>query len=263
MSDTLNGSPVEIAGDAETESLELAVHGRWDVALAAGLRSAIHKCLSEHPTVLLVDLRDLGDPDGRSAPLWLAAHRAADRLEPPVRLVLCVPPAAVLATRLRRIGALRYLSMFNSMAEARTALSGGLPLPDRVRLTLPPDPHSPARARELVARACVDWHLAPLQHRAVTVASELVVNGVEHAATHLGVMVSRRGKGLHLAVHDGDPRLPRLLSPSRHEPGTPLLARGYGLRIVHVAATAWGARNGRGGKVVWAAIQDGVPRQGF
>ncbi|MFC3382092.1 ATP-binding protein [Couchioplanes azureus] len=258
MSDTFGGSSVQISGNADSELLEMAVHGRWNVALAADIRAAIDKCLAEHPTALLTDLRDLGDPDGRSAPLWLAAHRAGGLRQPPVRLALCVPPAAVLATRLRRIGAPRFVSMFASMPEARAALAGGLRLPDRVQLILPPEPGSPARARDLVTQACLDWRLAPLRHRAVTVVSELVSNGIEHAATPLRLTVSRRGPGLYLAVHDDDPRLPRLLSPSRHEPGTPVLARGHGLRVVHVAASAWGARNDRGGKVVWATIRDGV-----
>ncbi|OJF13326.1 hypothetical protein BG844_15855 [Couchioplanes caeruleus subsp. caeruleus] len=258
LSDTFEGSTVEITGHAESESLEMVVHGRWNAALAIDLRSAIHKCLAEHPTVLLADLRDLGDPDGRSAPLWLAAHRAANLRHPHVRLALCIPPAAMLATRLRRVGALRFLSMFASMPEARAARVGGLAPPDRLQLTLAPEPHSPTRARDLVTRACLDWRLAPLRHRAVAVVSELVANGVEHAGTPLRLTVSRRGTGLYLAVQDDDPRLPVLLAPSSHEPGEPLLARGHGLRVVNVAASAWGARNHRGGKVVWATVRDSV-----
>ncbi|MFC3540595.1 ATP-binding protein [Couchioplanes azureus] len=249
---------MEIAGQSQNESLEMVVHGRWDAALAADLRSAVQKCLAEQPTVLLANLHDLGDPGGRSAPFWLTAHRAADRRQPPVRLALCIPAAADLAIRLRRMGASRFVSMFATVPEARATLSAGLRPPDRVQLTLPPEPSSAARARELVRQACLDWCLAPLRHRAVMVVSELVANGVQHAATELRLTVSRRGNGLYLAVEDGDRRLPTLLPPAPHEPGTPVLAPGHGLRVVDVAASAWGARNSLGGKVVWATIRDGV-----
>ncbi|MEV6596954.1 ATP-binding protein [Actinoplanes sp. NPDC051346] len=253
--DASRESPVEVVGDTHNESLELVVHGRWNVAIAAEIRAGVNKCLAEHPTAVLVDLRDLGDPGGHSAPMWLAAYHCGKLRQPPIPLMLCIPPAATLATRLRQIGAQRFLSVFASMPEARAALTSGLRPPDRVQQDLPPELDSAARAREVLERACLDWDLASLRQRALLVMSELVTNAVEHAATDMRLTVSRRGAGLYMALQDDDPRLPALLPPPPHDPGTPLLARGQGLRLVQTAASAWGARRHRSGKIVWATIR--------
>ncbi|MEV4640618.1 ATP-binding protein [Actinoplanes sp. NPDC049548] len=241
-----------ITSDGDRESMELAVHGRWSPLLATELRYGIHKCLAEYPVALLIDLRDFGDPRGHSAPMWLAAYHAGTIPQPPVRLALCVPPGTVLATRLRKTGASHFLSVYASMPEARAAMAGSLPVPDRLQLILPPEPESAGRASALVDQACTAWRLTPLAHQARTIVSELVGNAVEHAATTVRVTVSRRGSGMYLAVHDDDPRLPGLPEPGQDRPGAP--GRGMGLRIVHAAAAAWGVRAGSTGKVVWATV---------
>ncbi|MFI7601709.1 ATP-binding protein [Actinoplanes sp. NPDC049681] len=246
-----------ITGDADRESMELAVHGRWSPPVATELRTGIHKCLAEHPAALLIDLHDLGDPQGHSAPMWLAAYHAGTIPEPPVRLALCVPPATMLAGRLRRIGVSHFLPMYASMPEARSALARSLPVPDHLQLFLPPEPASARRAGVLVEEACAAWHLTPLVHAARTIICELVTNAVEHAATGIHVMVSRRGTGLYVSVRDGDPRLPRL--PDTLPAGTGMPGEGMGLRIVHAAASAWGARSVGGGKVVWATVRASAP----
>lgn len=249
----VNESSMTITGDADRESMELAVHARWSPAVATELRTGIHKCLAEHPVAVLIDLHDLGDPQGHSAPMWLAAYHAGTIPEPPVRLALCVPPSTLLAGRLRRIGVPHFLPMYASMPEARSALARSLPLPDHLRLVLPPEPAAARRAAVLVEEACSAWRLAPLVSAARTIACELVTNAVEHAATDIAVVVSRRGSGLYLSVHDDDPRLPRLPDPGTPAPGTP--GGGMGLRIVHAAANAWGARSIGPGKIVWATVR--------
>ncbi|MFI5495018.1 ATP-binding protein [Actinoplanes sp. NPDC051859] len=249
-------SPVDIVSDTDGHALVLGVHGRWSSPFAATLRSNIHKCLAEQPPAILVDLTDLGDPDGRSTGLWLAAHRACGLQQPPVKLAICLPAATMLATRLRRNRGLRVLSVFASMPEARAALACGLPLPYQTQLIVQPEPQSASRARDLAAQACLDWRLEAIREATLTVISELVANSVEHAATHIRITLPRRGKGLYLAMHDKDPRLPKLLPCSPHEPGSPTLARGQGLRVVQAVANAWGARRSRSGKLVWATIRD-------
>src|SRR4051812_4918368 len=94
--------------DVETNLLELAIHGGWSVPLRQDVYRGIYKCLAEHPAALLIDLRDMTDPEGSSVAMWLAARRAGTTLQPAVRVALCVPPATTLAGRLRRVGARRY-----------------------------------------------------------------------------------------------------------------------------------------------------------
>jgi len=250
-----DGASVAVTSDFGQEWMELAVHGRWDLKLAGDVRTGIYKCIVEHPTGVLVDLRDLGDPDGASVPMWLAAYRAGCIPQPPVRLALCVPPATTLYARLRKVGAPQFLPVFESMPEAREALRTSLSLPDHLSFRLPPIRGSLSQARDLVGEACTAWHLTRLLYPVRIVMSELVTNALEHAGTTIRVMVARRGTGLYLAVHDDDRRLPCLLQPpASNAPGAALLEHGQGLHLVHATANAWGARATSGGKVVWATI---------
>lgn len=126
-------------------------------------------------------------------------------------------------------------------------------------LALAPGPDAASLAGTLVADACRAWRLPELLHPARRVMSELVLNAVEHAGTELVVTISRHGDGLHLAVADGDPRLPRLRAPARVRRDAPLDERGRGLRVVQAAATGWGVERTPTGKVVWAAVRPTDP----
>lgn len=243
-----------VSGDVTTAVLEVAVNGRWSRRLGTDVAVGMRKCFAEQPAAVIADLHHLEDLKAASVPVWLAAGRAANDVQPPVRLVLSMPPASSLATRLRRVGAPRYLPMFDTMPQARAALAGGLPLPDLLQLRLPPEVTSGSAARNLISDACQAWDLMPLLHPARLVMSELVTNAVQHAGTEILVTVSRRGQALHVAVRDGSPDLPRLLEPLPVVPGEPLNERGQGLRLVHAGSTAWGAMPTSNGKVVWAVL---------
>jgi hypothetical protein len=171
-----------------------------------------------------------------------------------------------LADRLRRLGAARYLPVFGTMPQARAAVDTRSPLTDALRLRLSSEPSAASLARDLIGEACHAWGLVPLLHAGRAVMSELVSNAVEHAGGEILVTLSKLGRGaksgaaaagtgLHLAVRDRNPRLPHLLDLAPVVPGRPLDERGRGLRIVHAAATAWGAIPTPGGKVVWAAVR--------
>ena len=137
--------------------------------------------------------------------------------------------------------------------------SGTPEQPPYLTLALAPDPHAASLAGTLVADACLAWQLPGLLYPARRVMSELVLNAVEHARTDVRATVTRRGNGLHLAVSDGDPRLPALRVPAPVRRGAPLDERGRGLGVVQAAATGWGAVRTPTGKVVWALLQ-GVDR---
>ncbi|MEV8505045.1 ATP-binding protein [Actinoplanes sp. NPDC051475] len=246
---------MQITADFATAVVELSVHGRWSQRLGMEVSAAIRNCLAEPPSAIIADLRDLGDPDGTSMPLWMAARRAAIVQQPPVQLALCLPTTAGLDRRMRRAGAQQHLPLFATMPEARAVVAARLPLAEQMQARLPAQTASARAARDLVARACHAWNLPRLLIRTRLVMSELVANAVEHAGTDIWTSVSQRGTGLHLAVRDGVADLPRLRQPA---PGTTELRiseRGCGLRLVHLGAAAWGAMPVRGGKVVWATVR--------
>jgi hypothetical protein len=252
-------APLTVTSDLDTNVLELSVHGRWSVSLRQDVYRGIYKCMAEHPAALLIDLREMTDPDGLSVAMWLAARRAGTTLQPTVRVALCVPPRTLLADRLRAAGARRYLSIFDTMVDARTVLAGSMPLPDLLRLWLPPEPESARLARDLVDQACHAWQLPQLMDSAGMVMAELATNGIRHAGTNILVTVARRGTGLYLSVRDGDPRLPALIAPAAHVTGQPGHDDGRGLRMVHASAAAWGARTTGNGKIVWVTLRSGKP----
>ncbi|MGK5679298.1 ATP-binding protein [Actinoplanes sp. URMC 104] len=241
--------------DVDASVVLLSVRGRWDRDLWKSTTERLHKCLTEHPEALIVDLTGLDDPTGASAPTWMTAQQTAAAMMPPVQLALCIPPEQPLADRMQRLGARRYLPVYARVRQARVAIASRLPLTERVSLTLDPEPEAPSAARNLIGDACLAWDRAELLHPGRAVMSELVSNAIEHAGTPMTVVVSLRGAGIHLSVADGVAEPPRLIRPSRERPGRPLDDRGHGLRLVGTLAVAWGSLPTRTGKVVWATLQ--------
>ncbi|HEY7605457.1 MAG TPA: ATP-binding protein, partial [Actinomycetes bacterium] len=109
-------------------------------------------------------------------------------------------------------------------------------------------------ARAFVQEVCSYWEAAlpdaTLADRAMLLASELVTNAVVHTRTDLRLRLELRGDWLHIAVHDGSPRLLRAVASNPHAPG------GRGLWLVEQLARAWGVRpHPDGGKVVWCTLK--------
>jgi anti-sigma regulatory factor (Ser/Thr protein kinase) len=248
---------ISVECDVDGAVTVLAVRGTWNRRLWRETSIVLRKCLAQHPAALIVDLTALDDQAATSVPTWLVAQGAAAGMVPPVRMALCISPELVLADRLQRLGARRFLPVFAKVRQARVAVQSRLPMSERLPLTLAARPESPAVARDLVGRACQTWDLPGLWHPARLIVSELVTNAVQHARTTITMVVSRRGTGLHLAVADADHRLPQLRPPAVPRPGLPFDERGRGLRIVHAMATVWGAMPTAEGKVVWATIRPG------
>ncbi|PRY31590.1 ATP-binding protein [Pseudosporangium ferrugineum] len=248
----------------------MTVRGTWHPDLVVDLNRAVEKSLCEHPAALIVDLASLDDPGAGSVHTWVHAWRLSQELDPPVEVLLCAPPEAAVAQRLRRMGAARFLPVYGTADQARAARAAGLGLPHslhRLRLRLPQRTDSAYLARNLVSDACEAWGLQALRDRGRLVVSELAGNAIRHARPPLTVVVSRRATGLHLVVADGDPRLPRALTsrpPPEREATRPISdagLRGQGLRVVEAAATKWGVMPAGDGKMVWATVYPWVRRR--
>src|SRR5690242_16318770 len=181
---------VEVTADADTAVTVVAVRGIWGNALRSAAFVAVRTVLGEHPAALVLDLCDCDDRHGAGASTWLTVSRVAAAMEPPVRVAACLPARTALHGRLVRTGGSYFLPVFGDRSGARAAVAAGGPVTDRLRLSLPPHPDTPALARNLVTDACGAWGLPEVLHRARLVMSELATNAVEHARTPIAVIVT-------------------------------------------------------------------------
>lgn len=223
--------------------VEVAVRGQWCRQTAMHVYEAMRKSLAEHPSAIIFDLHELSDLDGRSAAAWIAASKAAATLQPPAQVALCAQPTRQVVARLRQLGCTRFLSLFVTLEQARTAVAGALPLTDRLQLRwIPPHAESLAAVRDMVALACRVWGMGVLAGVAQEVAIDLVADSLMHAGTAMLFTVSRRSSSLYLALRDHGTALPPL-----HQSGrlTVLTDRSY----------VWGASATHDGKVVWAVVR--------
>src|SRR4051794_31612190 len=200
-----------VGADPDTAMIEIEVRGRWSRSLSMEVYRTLRDCLAEHPPGIVLDLDGLIDVDAASTPMWLAASHAARRLSPPAQLALGLPPTRQLAGRLRRLGALEFLSIHPTAKQARAAVAARLSHVDRLQLRrLRPVPAATTVAGDAVALACAAWSLPGLLEPSQQIMRELVANAVVHAGTDMTLTMSVRGTGLHLAVYDGDHRLPAM-----------------------------------------------------
>jgi two-component sensor histidine kinase len=84
-------------------------------------------------------------------------------------------------------------------------------------------------------------------HDLEVLVSEIVTNGVMHAATTMELVVELRNDVAHIELVDRDPGEPQI----RPETGAD---GGFGLRIVAAMARQWGVRRSEDSKAVWFEI---------
>jgi anti-sigma regulatory factor (Ser/Thr protein kinase) len=120
----------------------------------------------------------------------------------------------------------------------------------QVRTQFPPEPRSAAEARHWVRDHLNDLGRADLVPSAEAGVSELVTNGILHAQTSIGLLLTRSRERVVIEVYDG--------SPMVHQPAVDAAFNamtdstiGRGLRIVRAHAQEWGVSTGSHGKAVW------------
>ena len=113
-------------------------------------------------------------------------------------------------------------------------------------LTLPAALQSVRLARTFVREHCAEQALpAELCDDAVLLTSELVSNAVMHGRSEVQLRVGRKGRCLHVSVHDENSRHPTRV---RDDPNA---LDGRGLSLVAELASAWGVQDDPTGKAVW------------
>lgn len=117
-----------------------------------------------------------------------------------------------------------------------------------VEKRFPPAVTAPRAVRAWIRDVLHEAHLAPLEHSASLLVTELVTNAVLHAHTPITVTLETRGAALRMSVADTNPRLPVV-----RESG-PDATTGRGLHLVEMLAQHWGLEEREGGKAVWCEL---------
>ncbi|MCL3862373.1 ATP-binding protein [Actinotalea sp. K2] len=115
-----------------------------------------------------------------------------------------------------------------------------------LRRSVMPDLREPAATRSWVDEQLGTAGLS--EHESATVrllTSELVTNGIEHAANPLELRLLLRDTQIRLELFDGTSSVPVLRDP------TPTDLDGRGVLLIDRLASRWGADDTPSGKVVW------------
>ena len=180
------------------EPCVVALWGELSLRTVGSVAKALTKLLLNHDRVMvdLAHLRTGWTPALQVFPTALASAGGW----PSARLVL-FGANEQMSTALHGIGVPTTVPLAQGTREARAQLNRR---PSRVTRSyeLANDVSSPRRARALVRGACSDWDLAAVARRATLVASELVINAVQHTETECRLRIGVDDRGLHLAVRD-------------------------------------------------------------
>jgi anti-anti-sigma factor len=230
----------------------VAFTGSIDLFTVSRIQRTLLKDLSGQPYALICDLSGVGHLDPVCAGVFASVANHPSSRWPTTSFLLCgaQPPVAAILGRLRMQ---QFLPLHASLEQA---LDAAVDRPPYLRdeLLLAPTPTAAAAARLYVRDILGYWQPAlpdsAVLERAVLVANELVTNAVVHARTDLRLRLELRGDWLHIAVHDGSPRLLRSVTADPEAEG------GRGLRLVEQVARAWGVHpDPDGGKVVWCTLK--------
>lgn len=239
-------SPLSWTVDDRGRRAIVTLRGELDLRGAAPLRTALLKCLADQPEALLVDLAGMTTADHTSLAVFTAVVRQAAMW--PGTPVLFYAPAPATAALLAH-GRFGRLMVHNSRADALEAIDAGQVTTLSVVDQLLPVSGTARHARNMVTDSCSRWGLFHLIGPGSLVASELVTNAIMHAGTMMTFRITLRQRYVHIAVHDGSPAAPRMMTElDAMAPG------GRGLQLVAKMAAHWGWLPSRDGKVVWATL---------
>jgi anti-sigma regulatory factor (Ser/Thr protein kinase) len=154
-----------------------------------------------------------------------------------------------MSTNLETLPVPRTVPVVATLADAERRM---LERPDRVNRAreLPAHAGAPRAARVFLSDACLDWGVPELYEDVALVATELVTNVVEHAASTSRLRIGLDHRGLWLEVRDyrpGDTARPRPRVVGGHG--------GRGLHVVAAVAHQWGVTDHSDGKTVWALVR--------
>lgn len=234
-----------IDGNADVDLVPVRLRGRLTPDGGDEVTSALAALLGAGTPVLL-DLTGLvAEPAGAVTAIADALDRAGGW--PGARLTVCTSDPA-LRRALRATGVDRRVPVAETVAQA-SGRRAERPAVVSARWEMSPDPSALSRLRAQLRARLVTWGLdGDDVEDPQLVASELVSNAVEHAATALCLTLVLDGPSLTIRVRDGSPRAPQLRPHDRSA------HRGRGLQVVEALCASWGCTSHPDGKTIWAIL---------
>jgi anti-sigma regulatory factor (Ser/Thr protein kinase) len=221
--------------------------GVLDLATYGQLRDALLKSALEIPRAVIVDVSSLMVPTDATLAVFPSVWMQVSEW-PGVPIMLVAGPELT-RRRISHSPIIRYIPVYASVTEALDSLDAA-PRRRRAVLELPYDPVSASAARRYVDVVCTQWRCPELIIDATMIASELVENAVQHAASESRLRLELRHHMFTVAVYDDNPAPVKLVEPWTGRP--PRL----GLMLVSRLANTWNyAPTMAGGKVVWAVLR--------
>jgi DNA-binding NarL/FixJ family response regulator len=225
--------------------VDRALAAHTEVALVGEASTAAEMARAvRHADLLLLDW---------SLPGSLKTLPRLRKLTPGLRVALTSSlPAAHLAPTVAEAGAVGSLAKDVPIGHIPHAIrelasiGNGLERPLRLtRQKLPRSLDSVTEARHVASRALASSCSEETRDAALLLISELVTNGVVHAASEIDVRIGVSARTIRVDITDRSPELPVMRSPELDEVG------GRGLGIVAHVAMRWGVDPRRTGKSVW------------
>jgi hypothetical protein len=211
--------------------------------------------LAEAPAAVLCDVSGVTGPSEPDAVERLASLGDQQRRWPGTPIAV-ITPDPVLRRCVEQAPGGDHLAVAAAPADVWGSLADGSTTAV-IRERMPAEARSAHEARELVARACVDWGRSSEMAAATLVVSELVTNAVADHGPDIEVSVARCGARLRIAVRRAG---------TRAAPATgseTLDIAGPAMMLVEGVSESWGVLPTRGGgAVVWAVLLDHATSEG-
>lgn len=238
---------LQISRSFRDDAAVLTPVGVLDLASYGQLRDALLKCALEIPRAVIVDVSALLVPTDATLAVFPSVWMQVSEWPGVPIMVVAGPELA--RRRIRHSPITRYVPVHTSVRAALDSLATP-PARRRAVLELPYDPCSAAAARRFVNVVCTRWGITDLITDATMIASELVENAMQHAASESRLRLELRDQMFTIAVYDDNPTPVKLVEPWTG--ATPRL----GLMMVSRLANTWNcAPTLAGGKVVWGVLR--------
>ena len=226
----------------------VSVQGRLDEAAGPAHRAVLLE-LAEAPAAVLCDLSGVTGPY-EPGPLERLASLGHQKRRWPGTPIAAISPDPVLRRGLEEAPGGRHLAIAAAPADVWGSLADGS-MTATVREWLPADAPSAHAARDLVARACLDWGRSSETAAATLVVSELVTYAVADHGSDIEVSIARCGPRLRVAVRGPRTRRARVGDTET------LDIAGPAMMLVEGVSESWGVLPTRDDhEVVWAVLLD-------
>jgi DNA-binding NarL/FixJ family response regulator len=230
--------------------LELVLAPEPDITVVGETSSAeelVEIVAAARPQLVLLDA---------SLPGGLTAAIRVHEVAPATSIVLTSSlPARSIATAVAAASAVGSLAkdvpvhrVANALRELGALVTAAERAVRTAETTLLRDPTSPRRSRRMAQAALDGWCDPAVLADVELLITELVTNGVQHAASDVDVRIAVGATTVRVEIGDRSPVEPVARVTKPNEPG------GRGMHIVEQVASRWGVEIRRTGKCVWFEV---------